>query len=73
MPNKSLHWIFTPLRSCVMTRDESLSCCVEDEGWPLGFGHQRLGSNCPMRHLLRVFVVSDREKAEESVRCVLKR
>ncbi len=62
-----------PLRSCVMTRDESLSCCVEDEGWPLGFGHQRLGSNCPMRHLLRVFVVSDREKAEESVRCVLKR
>ena len=53
-----------PLRSCVMTKDESLSCCTKDEGWPLGFGNQILGSNHPMRHLLRVIVVSDREKAE---------
>lgn len=52
------------LRSCVMTKDESLSCCTKDEGWPLGFGNQILGSNHPMRHLLRVIVVSDREKAE---------
>ena len=53
-----------PLRSCVMTKDESLSCCINDEGWPLGFGNQILKSNHPMRHLLRVIVVSDREKAE---------
>ena len=53
-----------PLRSCVMTKDESLSCCTKDEGGPLGFGNQILRSNHPMRHLLRVIVVSDREKAE---------
>ena len=57
-------WFEESLRSCVMTKDESLSCCIGDEGRPLGFGHQRLGSNRPMRQLLRVLVVSDREKAE---------
>jgi hypothetical protein len=53
-----------PLRLCVMTEDNSLPCCIKDEGWPLGFGNQILESNRPGRHLLRVFVVSDREKAE---------
>jgi hypothetical protein len=52
------------LRSCVMTKDGSLSCCTKDEGRPLGFGNQVLESNRPMRPLLRVMVVSDREKAE---------
>ena len=53
-----------PLRSCAMKKDASLSCCIEDECRPLGFGNQILESNCPMRHPSRVFVVSDREKAE---------
>ena len=53
-----------PLCSCVMMKGESLSCCTKDEGWPLGFGNQILESNNPMRPLLRVSVVSDREKAE---------
>ena len=43
----------------------SLSGCIKDEGGPLGFGHQRLGPNRPIRHALRVPVVSDREKAEK--------
>ncbi len=47
-----------------MTKDASLSCCTKDEGRPLGFGNQILESNYPMRPLLRVKVVSDREKAE---------
>jgi len=59
-----LVWTQTTLRLCVMTKDESLSCCIKDEGRPLGFGNQILESNYPMRPLLRVEVVSDREKAE---------
>jgi len=48
-----------------MTEDNScLPCCIKDEGRPLGFGNQILEPNRPMRHVLRVFVVSDREKAE---------
>jgi len=57
-----------------MTKGVSLSCCNNDEGRPLGFGNQMLESNHPMRHLLRVFVVSDSGKgSEKPVRCVLKR
>jgi len=52
------------LRLCVMTKDISLSCCTKDEGRPLDSGNQILESNRPMRPLLRVKVVSDREKAE---------
>ncbi len=58
------------LRLCVMTKDESLSCCIKDEGWPLGFGNQILESNYPMRPLLRVQVVSDREKGRINLSCV---
>ena len=39
------------LCSCVMTKDTSLSCCIKDEGRPLGFGNQILESNYPMRPL----------------------
>jgi hypothetical protein len=53
-----------PLRLCVMTKDENLSCCIKDEGRPLDFGNQMLESNYPMRPMLRALVVSDREKAE---------
>jgi hypothetical protein len=52
------------LRLCVMTKGESLSCYTKDEGRPFGSGNQMLESNRPMRPLLRVKVVSDREKAE---------
>ncbi len=54
-----------PLRSCVMTEDNSLPCCIKDEGRPLGFGNQIPEPNRLMRHILRIFVVSDREKAEK--------
>ena len=59
--NISVHLTGVPLRSCVMTEDNSLLCCIKDEGRPLGFGNQIQESNRPMRHLLRVFVVNDRE------------
>jgi len=38
-------------RLCVMKKGESLSCCIKDEGRPLGFGGQKLESNHPMRLL----------------------
>ena len=60
----SVHQTGFPLRSCVMTENESFPCCIKDEGWPLRIGYQRLAPNHPMRHALRVHVVSDREKAE---------
>ena len=62
--NKALVRMQTTLRLCVMTKGESLSCYTKDEGRPFGFGNQILESNRPMRPLLRVKVVSDREKAE---------
>jgi len=37
-----------------------LSCCIKDEGRPLGLGDQALGSNHLMRLPLRVVVVSDK-------------
>jgi len=55
-----------PLRSCVMKRGVSLSCCIKDESRSLGFGDQKLESNRPMRHSLRVFVVSDKGKGNQS-------
>ena len=63
-PNKALVRTQTTLRLCVMTKDASLSCCIKDEGRPLGFGNQILESNYPMRLELRALVVSDREKAD---------
>ena len=62
--NKALVRTLITLRLCVMTKDRSLSCCTKDEGRPLGSGNQILESNYPMRPLLRVGVVSDREKAD---------
>ena len=51
MPNEALVRTQTTLRLCVMTKDTSLSCCIKDEGRPLGFGNQILESNYPMRPL----------------------
>jgi hypothetical protein len=48
-----------------MKEGESLSCCVKDESRSLDFGYQKLGSNHPMRHLLRAFVVSDAGKGSQ--------
>ncbi len=45
---------------------KSLSCCIKDESSSLGFGDQKLESNRPMRHSLRVFVVSDKGKGSQS-------
>lgn len=50
-----------------MTKGNSLSCCIKDEGRPLGFDNQMLKSNHPMRLASRVLVVSDREKAGEDL------
>jgi len=58
-PNKALHLTAIPLRSCVMKKGESLSCCIKDESRPLGFGGQKLEPNYPMRLLKRAVVVSD--------------
>ncbi|PSF07709.1 hypothetical protein C7H09_09350 [Marinobacter fuscus] len=55
----------TTLRSCVMTKDFSLSCCTQDEGRPLGLGDQTPGSNRPVRLALRVRVVSDMGKGRQ--------
>ncbi len=52
-----------------MTEDESLSCCIKDEGRPLGSGSQMQESNRPMRHALRVCVVSDRGKGSKKKSC----
>ena len=66
-------WQF-PLRSCVIKKGVSLSCCIKDESRSLGFGDQELEPNRPMRHSLRVFVVSDKGKGNQRiVRCVLRR
>ena len=65
---------WSPLRSCVMKKGASLSCCIKDESRSLGFGDQKPESNRPMRHSLRVFVVSDKGKGNQRiVRCVLRR
>lgn len=45
---------------------KSLSCCIKDESRSLGFGDPKLESNRPMRHSLRVFVVSDKGKGNQS-------
>ena len=65
--NKTMHRIAIPLRSCAMTKDLGLSCCIEDEGRPLGIGDRTLGSNRPVRHSLRVFVVSDKGKGRRNL------
>ena len=54
-----------PLRSCVMKKGESLSCCIKDESRPLGFGGQKLEPNHPMRLLKRAVVVSDPGKGHQ--------
>ena len=72
--NKALHLTAIPLRLCVMKKGASLSCCIKDESWSLGFGDQKSESNHPMRHSLRVLVVSDKGKGNQRiVRCVLRR
>ena len=62
---KAYRFWFPPLRSCVMTKDFSLSCCTQDEGRPLGLGDQTPGSNRPVRLALRVRVVSDMGKGRQ--------
>ena len=60
IPNKSLQLTSnTPLRSCVMKNVVRHPCCTKDESRSLGFGDQKLESNCPMRLLLKAMVVSD--------------
>ncbi|PSF07582.1 hypothetical protein C7H09_09515 [Marinobacter fuscus] len=63
--NKVVNGTPTALRSCVMTKDFSLSCCTQDEGRPLGLGDQTPGSNRPVRLALRVRVVSDMGKGRQ--------
>jgi hypothetical protein len=50
-PNNRIVWDCQPRRLCVMKKGESLSCCIKDEGRPLGFGGQKLEPNHPMRLL----------------------